>query len=44
MKWNAERAIPHLQMRRVLSEGKGILVSDGDKKPHPISPSHILDA
>ena len=29
---NAERAIPHLQMRRALSGGRGMLVSDGDKK------------
>ena len=34
---NAEQAIPHLQMRGALSGGRGMLVSDVDKKPHLIS-------
>ena len=34
---NAERAIPHLQIREALSEGWGMLVSDLDEKPHLIN-------
>ena len=34
---NAERAIPHLQVREALSWGWGMLVSDGDEKPHLIN-------
>ena len=34
---NAERAIPHLQMREALSGGWGMLVSDRDKKPMSLS-------